>query len=43
MLNLSNTTSVDMIEKEKKVFGELLDLMVAEENFFKQKPRIQWL
>ena len=36
MLNVFNTISVDMIEKEKKGFGELHDLMVAEENFFKQ-------
>lgn len=31
------------MEKERKLYGELLDLSRAEESFFKQKARLPWL
>ena len=43
MTNLSTIDCREMIEKEKNVAEELHELMVAEESFYKQKSRIQWL
>ena len=43
MLILTTGVGGDQIEKERDMFKELHDLMVAEESFFRQKSRIQWL
>ncbi|KAK8678976.1 hypothetical protein V6N13_144451 [Hibiscus sabdariffa] len=37
------TLSADLIASEKKVAGELIELSKAEEKFFKQKSRIQFI
>ena len=41
--NLSNALGADMIEQESNMAKELHDLMVAEESFFRQKSKVQWL
>ena len=40
---LVNPDRNDLVQLERKLTHELYELMVAEESFFKQKSRIQWL
>ena len=40
---LSNSSGDELMNVEKRLSKELYDLMVAEEGFYKQKSRIQWL
>ena len=43
MLILTTRVREDQIKKKRDMSKELHDLMVAEESFFRQKSRIQWL
>ena len=38
-----NAPSLDLVEREKIVSLELNDLLLAEESFFKQKARVDWI
>ena len=41
--NLSNKSSVEMLDKERVLSKELHEMMIQEESFYRQKSRIQWL
>ena len=40
---LSFSPNREFIEKEKRLSKELHDLLIAEESFFRQKSKIQWI
>ena len=42
-VSMLNTPSPDLVECEKIVSLELNDLLLAEESFFKQKARVDWI
>ncbi|KAK8607316.1 hypothetical protein V6N13_053057 [Hibiscus sabdariffa] len=43
LLNLHETVDDSLLEKEKELYKELKVLLSAEESFFKQKSRVQWV
>ena len=40
---LNSLNNISLIEKEMLLSHELTDLMIAEESYFKQKSRINWI
>ena len=42
LLNLSNRSNVEMLDKEIVLSKKLYELMIMEESFYRQKSRVQW-